>query len=107
MVLIREQAAKAIRHILEVVLRLQPDSPIHQALNKAAITTPADLVNFDKNEFEMLLYQETDGDLATIPRGHVNLLKEFKAFAHHTRETEGPIVDSTWLTLTADKFNEF
>ena len=94
-------------HILDVVLNLSPDSPVHRALLKAAIFTPVDLVTLDKGDFDILLYNDDDGEVMPLPKGYAGLLRAFQAFVLFKRDNKTPLNEATWLTLENDKFNEF
>ena len=54
MVLTRAQQQAALKHILESILNLQVDSPVHKALTFNAIDSPHDLVSLREVDFELL-----------------------------------------------------
>lgn len=107
MVMTREQARAAMTHILEAVLNLAPNSPVHRALERAAIFTPVDLVTLDRDDFETLLYTEDDGEVMPLPKGYAGLLRAFQAFVLFKRDNGTTLTESTWETLEEGEFNEF
>ena len=107
MVMTREQARAAMTHILDNVLNLPPQSPVHSALERAAIFTPIDLVTLDRGEFEELLYTDGDGEVMPLPKGYAGLLRGFQAFILYKRNNGTPLGENTWATLTDEEFNEF
>ena len=94
-------------HIMNNVLNLPPESPVHRALERAAIFTPIDLVTLDKGDFEELVYRDGDNEVLPLPKGYAGLLRAFQAFVRHKRDTGTALTDSTWESLEADDFNEF
>ena len=106
MVLTRAEAKAAITYILETVFNLSAGSPLHSALDRAAITSPLDLVTMRDVDYETLDYADGNNVLP-LPKGYSGLLRAFKAFISHQRDNNVTITDTIWTTLRTEDFNNF
>lgn len=107
MVLTRDQAKAAMTYILETIFNLNADSILHKSLERAAITSPLDLITMREVEYELLDYEDSQKAILTIPRGYSGLLRAFKAFISYQVSKGISIDDNTWTTITPDEFNSF
>ena len=104
--LTRQQKKDALKHILEQVFDLDPDSPIQRALELNDIQFPFDLISIAEVEYELLEYEE-DGARITTSKGNAGLLKSFKCFVHYKNAQRDPIGDNDWTSITCDEFDQF
>jgi len=107
--LTHQQKQDAIKHILEIVFDLPPDSNVHKAIKQNDILSPFDLVAMPEVEYELLEYKADPKDTDTIPlsKGNSGLLKSFKKFVLFKASQGAPIEDDAWTKITADEFNKF
>ena len=80
MPLTREQKKAAMKHLLEVVFDLDPESRLHKALEHNQILSPHDIMSLPHVDYDLLEYAVDDKSTHPIPKGHVGLLKAFRAF---------------------------
>ena len=98
--------ASAIKHILENIFALDPNSKISKALKWNEIISPFDLVSVSDKDIQLLTHKEGDQFL-TLSKGHVGKLTAFSAFIVHRHLNKNPIEDEDWEKLIEDEFNEF
>ena len=104
--LTRQQKKDALKHILENVFDLDPNSPIEQALNFNDIRSPYDLISLSEVEYELMEYKK-EGARMTISKGNIGLLKSFKQYVHFKDVKGETINDTDWTSITCDEFDQF
>ena len=107
----REQNVADLRHILEVVLEVDPeDSPIKKALDNEGITHVDELISLPPSHIETLKYVVKASNKATtlksLPGFSVAFLKNFQQYVNFYQKTEGPIWE-IWTSLTHEKYMDF
>ena len=106
MPLTREQCQAALKHVLEVVMDLGPDSEIQRALANDRRTDIRDIVDIPDGDIDDLTYDGDDGTPQMLKSGQRGLLKTFKAYVFHTSECGTPIGDD-WMSLRREEFDAF
>ena len=103
----RTQAQVIMQHILEVVLHMPPDSPIHRALDHNGYVKPQDFIMEPDGTLDQLQYPDDTGALITLLKGHAGKLKTLKQFVQHYSNQGNPIGTNDWLLLTEKAFDDF
>ena len=102
----KEKKAAAIKHILETVFALDPDSNIHKALKENDLVSPFDIVSMSDKDISLLSFKQ--GNQATyLSKGHIGKLTAFNAFCMHRQINGTPLGENDWDKITEDEFNKF
>ena len=98
----------SMKHVLEVVFALSPDSPVHRAMECNMYTISEDFIMETDETINDLIFKGNDKKNVKIPKaGGASLLKTFKQFVAHQVLQGIPFGPSDWLTITRDEFNIF
>ena len=104
----RASHAAILKHIIEVVMNQDADSPLSKSLKKGGYDVIADVLAMSSTDIDILDYEETDGantvTLALLP-ARKNLIRALQAFVRHRQNIGTPVVD--FLAVTMDEFNEY
>ena len=103
----RTQAQVTMQHILEVVLQMPLDSPIHRALAQNGYVKPQDFIMESDKILDQLEYHDDNGDLTVLLKGHVGKLKTLKQFVQHYSNQGTPIGSNDWTSLTEKAYDDF
>ncbi len=98
MLLTCDERAAVLKHVLENVLQLEDDSPVHQTIKCNRISTPFDIIQMSEAEIDTLDYKDDDSDsIIPIPCGRAGLLKALKAYSPYMAGLGKPIDERGWL----------
>ena len=92
----RANHAAIYKHLIEVVMNQDADSPLSKSLKKGGYDMIADVLAMSNADIDALDYEETDGTntvtLALLP-ARTNLIRALQAFVKHQQNIGTPIVD--------------
>ena len=103
----RTQAQVTMQHVLEVVLHMPPESPIHRALAHNEYVNPQDFIMETDETLDQLEYPDDTGALTILLKGHAGKFKTLKQFVQHYSNQGNPIGSNGWVSLTEEAFDDF
>ena len=96
-----------MKHILEVVLSVPPNSVIHLALAHEGYVHPLDFLTEKDETLDSLEYLDHCGTPTKIPGDASWLLKIFKQFIAYQNDQVIPYGQNYWTNITSAQFNIF
>ena len=77
MSLIRTEKKEALKHVLENVFQLEPDSEIHKALAHHTILDPHDLASQEEDTYWQIMFVNKKGTTIGLGLGDIGQLHQF------------------------------
>ena len=102
----RAQGQAALKRVLEAVMDLDPNSPVHRALSKDGRTDIRDVAVLTDLEIDNLTCDGADGSQQPLTGGSRGLLRAFRSFVYY-RSTIGQPIGDAWDMITQDEFDDF
>jgi len=102
-----KQHSAIMKHILEVVLSVPPNSVIHLALAQEGYVHPLDFLTEEDEILDGLEYSYLSGTPIKIPGDASWLLKIFKQFIAYQHDQGIPYGENYWTNMTSAQFNIF
>jgi hypothetical protein len=96
-----------MKHVLEVVLSVPPNSVIHLALAHEGYAHPLDFLTEKDETLDSLEYLDQCGTPTKIPGDGSWLLKIFKLFVAYQNDQGIPYEENYWTNITSAQFNIF
>ena len=105
MVMTRQQKAAIMKHILEDLFDMDPDSDLHRAFSLYGARDPIMLISFPDNDLDAWQYKDDKNDLQPVIKGNIGLVKTFKAYVAHQACLGAPLGETDWLNISVDDFD--
>lgn len=102
----RAQEKLELKHVLTVVLDLDDDAPLVQAMEQLYITRIQDLICYPEDDITKLSYQNSTTNKDTfVPAHQKQHIRMLKAFQHYNADNNTPIQD--WNAVTMEDYENF
>ncbi|MEL7196229.1 MAG: reverse transcriptase domain-containing protein [Bacteroidota bacterium] len=102
----RAQEKMDLQHVLTVVLDLDDDAPLVQAVEQLYISRVQDLICYPEDDITKLSYFNSTTNKETfVPAHQKQHIRMLKAFQHFNVDNNTPIHD--WMSVTMENYEDF
>ena len=109
MVLTKVKQQEAYAHIIKTVLERDETSPLYLALQQEGCDNIYSLLNLTQDDVSHFSYKKSENDPMThhLRRGDIILLGMFISYYRSRMQSDDPITDANWTSITLDDFNTY